>query len=322
MSDLYDMIRFHGTADEVNAQWHEQRNQGIGGSDVATILGINNFSTPYQLWLEKTGRQQPEDISGKPAIIVGNALEDVVRKWFRDQHPEFIVTAPRGMMRSKQRPWAQASLDGMCRVRGSKLNDISSYAVLECKTVGENRSSDWKDENGNLKVPDYYLTQVTHYLSVTGWPKAYVAVLFGNREFAEIEVARDEADIEAAEGAVDDFWLNYVQKDQMPTLTGPDVAEKWPNPNGGIINADSDESADGFDNLVAAYRQATDEISALSTVKNEIGGKLKVMIGEHSGIKSEGWKATYKTTHYQERITPAHDVRVLRVSAVKNKENK
>jgi predicted phage-related endonuclease len=42
---------------------HEFRRTGIGGSDVAAVLGISRYKSAFQLWQEKTGQVQPEDIS-------------------------------------------------------------------------------------------------------------------------------------------------------------------------------------------------------------------------------------------------------------------
>lgn len=42
-------------------EWLEDRRKGIGGSDVATILGLNQYKSAYQLWLEKTGQVELKD---------------------------------------------------------------------------------------------------------------------------------------------------------------------------------------------------------------------------------------------------------------------
>ena len=49
-------------------QWLEERKNGIGGSDAATILGLNPYKTNIQLWEEKTRRKEAEDISDKPYV--------------------------------------------------------------------------------------------------------------------------------------------------------------------------------------------------------------------------------------------------------------
>ena len=48
--------------------WLEERKKGIGGSDAATILGLNPYKTTIELWEEKTGRKDAPDISDKPYV--------------------------------------------------------------------------------------------------------------------------------------------------------------------------------------------------------------------------------------------------------------
>ena len=48
----YTQVRFDGSQDEVNAQWESARRGGIGGSDVAAIMGISKYRSPYEVWLE------------------------------------------------------------------------------------------------------------------------------------------------------------------------------------------------------------------------------------------------------------------------------
>ena len=42
-------------------EWLQYRTQGIGGSEVSVIAGINPYRSVYQLWLEKTGQITPEE---------------------------------------------------------------------------------------------------------------------------------------------------------------------------------------------------------------------------------------------------------------------
>lgn len=92
-TERYTLERFRQCKKtERHLAWLKSRKAGVGGSDMSTILGLNSFKTPYELWLEKTGRVEPEDISDKWAVIRGNALENELRKRFRANHPEMLVT--------------------------------------------------------------------------------------------------------------------------------------------------------------------------------------------------------------------------------------
>ena len=130
---------------ERHLAWLKSRKAGVGGSDMSTILGLNAFKTPYELWLEKTGRVEPEDISDKWAIVKGNALENELRKRFRAQHPEMLVTdGTDKQFISRGKPYLRASLDGILQ------GEDGSFGILEIKTASNRRAGDWHDEDGNL----------------------------------------------------------------------------------------------------------------------------------------------------------------------------
>lgn len=187
---VFDLIRCDGSD-----EWLEQRRRGIGGSDVAAIMGLSQYRGPYEVWAEKLGYVQPADLSMVEAVQWGNILEPVVGSHYAALHPERTVRRVNAVCRSIGRPHAQASLD--YEVKDPELG----WGILEIKTASLYREHDW-DEG----VPLYYLTQVTHYMSVTGRKFADVAVLIGGQKYREFRVIRDEDDIMAVDKAVDDFW--------------------------------------------------------------------------------------------------------------------
>ena len=198
-------IRFRGTPEEINRQWHEQRDKGIGGSDVSVIMGVNTWKTVGDLWLEKTGRAKPEDLSHKPAIMLGNAMEPVLRQEYAYRHPDVQVTEPDYMLQDTEHPWRQASLDGVLTFADSHRE------VLEIKTAGSYASRSW--EYGS--VPVGYTLQVMHYLAVSGYERAQLIALIGNSRIIERTVERDDELIGRIEEACDRFW-ECVVEDREP----------------------------------------------------------------------------------------------------------
>ena len=65
-------------------EWLRYRRMGIGGSDVSVIAGINPYKSVHQLWLEKTGQIEPEDVENDYTHF-GNVLEPIVRKEFTER---------------------------------------------------------------------------------------------------------------------------------------------------------------------------------------------------------------------------------------------
>lgn len=282
MPKPYREIRFTGTPEEINKQWVEARKNGIGGSDVASIMGLNKYSSPLNVWLVKTGREESPDLSDNQAVEWGNRLEDVVADKFADEHPELQVRRRNATMVSIKRPWAFANIDRW--VTDGKGN----VGILEVKTVGMRRAADW--DNG---VPLYYLTQVTHYMSVTGYQYAWVAVLIGGQEFREYYIERDEQDIQAINDAVDTFWRDFVETDTAPALIGNDpeanaLLSQHSDPSQEFITM-LDEDASMLDEL----QEIKDQMDDLKHRKTLIENTIKDLIGDNRGIETETKRITW-----------------------------
>lgn len=144
-------------------EWLKNRTVGIGGSDAAAILGLSPFKTNVDLWLEKTGKKEPEDISNDEKVKYGHEAEDPLRKLFMLDHPEYELFHDEFMvLQSNKYPFMQASLDG-------ELTEINTgkKGIYEGKTteiMNKQMFDEWK--NG---IPNHYYTQCLHYLIVTGY---------------------------------------------------------------------------------------------------------------------------------------------------------
>jgi len=101
-SRYYQAIRLASTTNMLRDEWLAIRAQGIGSSDAAAAIGLSSYKCSLSLWLEKTGRQQPEDLSNKEAVVWGTVLEPVLAKMYAErtgrkvrrvnavlQHPEY-----------------------------------------------------------------------------------------------------------------------------------------------------------------------------------------------------------------------------------------
>lgn len=313
-TDYYTSIRFNQpTALEREQAWHDRRATGVGGSDMSTLLGLNKYRTPYDLWLEKSGRQPHENIEDRWAIVKGNTLEPALRKRFRANHPEWQVTdGSRYSFQSVQHPCMLASLDGIIYDP-----ETDSWGVLEIKTANANRGRlDWHDSTGNLTIPDYYMAQVTHYMAVTGWTWGYVYADIGEPEPVEIRFERDEDDINAVIQRAEEFW-NYVLRDEMPALTGDDIAKAYPEPTEELADESEDDS---LHELMRQYDVETTLSKQHSIAAENIRTQLIARIGKRQGITCQEYTATYKVQHrkgYTRTVAPS-DIRTFHFSKPKN----
>ena len=190
------------------AKFHAERLTGIGGSDAGSIVGLNDYKPSLQLYLEKRGEMDQDDLSENAAVKWGNILEDPIRQEFeRATGKKVIVTDE--LYRSKKWNWMIAHVDGLL---------ADEDAILECKTASAYATNDpawgpeWSDH-----VPDNYLVQVQHYLAVTERSKAYLAVLIGGREFRIYDIPRDDSFIEELAEQERIFW-ECVQNGTPPEI--------------------------------------------------------------------------------------------------------
>ena len=274
------MIREHfaGTPDEINAQWLAARMSGVGGSDVGAIMGLNPYRTALDVWLEKTGRAEKEDLTNNAAVEWGNRLENMVAEKVAEMHPELTVRRVNALLRDSEHPHRLASLD-----RAGTIRDTGERVVIEIKTAGEFSREQWADG-----VPLWYQAQVTHYLNVTGWRRALVAVLIGGRDYREYWLEPDAGDREAVAAAVDDFWTNYVQADQMPAVVGADA------PALAALNIeDTGEYLEGRDGEVMAYLLACQCLDAAKAEKDKRAAELMARIGDGKGLETPRYRVTW-----------------------------
>ncbi len=278
---LFDVIHLEGDVEE---EWLKLRRLGIGGSDVAPIMGLSPWTSPLEVWLDKTGRTPHKDISDKEAVRMGTELEPTVLEMYRRRHPEYRARRVNAVLRSKSRPWAQASLDGITR------DPELGWGVLELKT--SSREGDWTDG-----IPDFYAAQVTHYLSVTGYPFADIVALVGDRglHYHEYRIMWDQEDVDAVTDAVDTFWHGFVEGDVMPSLvTGlpgesKAIFELYQHPDAEMQPEVSDE----VDRLAREYLAQAQQEKEHKEAKSIASNKLKLLIGEYKGIVADEHVVTW-----------------------------
>ena len=192
----------------ITEQQRIERKQGIGGSDVAIIMGLSNYMTPVALWMQKRGELEIDNVES-PQAYWGNRLESLVREEFALRH-NCIVTEPDTIVHPSH-TYMRGNIDGFVP---------SENAVLEIKTCNQFLSHEWGQEGA--EIPPRYLVQIAYYCMLTNASKGYVAVLIGGQDYREYVYERDEwleADIVMA---CDEFW-HCVERGKQPPAQFADM---------------------------------------------------------------------------------------------------
>lgn len=204
-------------------EWLHNRER-IGGSDAASVLGLNPYRTNVELWQIKTGQLKPEDISDKPFVKYGIHAEEHLRELFKLDYPEYEVQyEDHNIWTNDKYPFAHASLDGWL------IDPDGRKGVWECKTT--NILQSMQKEKWKNKIPDNYYVQVLHYLMVTEFDFAILKaqlkyefdgdVLLHTKHY-KIERADVEEDIDYLIKEEQKFW-KYIKDRKKPNLILPSI---------------------------------------------------------------------------------------------------
>lgn len=186
--------RLLGNYEDGSTEWHMIRSQGIGGSEIGTILGLNPWESAYTLFHKRLGNIE-DSIANNWAIRFGKAFEAPILQLYQEEHSVETVMKT-GTWAHKDKPWMHANPDAISK-RDKELK------IIEVKTA---RSS-WAE------LPPHYEAQVMWYMHVTGIRKAVVVGVNG-MTYQEFEVEYDEFMGELYEQRAEAFW--NALRDQMP----------------------------------------------------------------------------------------------------------
>lgn len=207
--------------------WLEHRKNYIGGSEASCVLGLNPYKTNVELWEEKTGQMEAQDLSFKPYVQYGQDAEKHLRALFALDFPEYMVGyKENNSFVNDAFPFAAASLDGWLTEK-----ETGRRGILEIKTTNILQSMQrekWRD-----RIPDNYYVQVLFYLGVTGWDFAVLKAQLKTEYNGEIRLTTRHYTINREDAGIEDdialimqkcaeFW-EYVKAGRRPPLVLPSI---------------------------------------------------------------------------------------------------
>lgn len=248
-------------------EWHAIRRTGIGGSDVAAVLGVSPWRTAYEVFLDKRGELPPQEES--EPMRWGTLLEPVIRQRYADKTGSPVITIPT-TFRSEAYPWMIANLDGIRR-------DNATPRLFEAKTARS--GEDW-GEPGSDEVPLAYLLQVQHYMTVTPFKLTDIAVLIGGNDFRIYTVEADRELQEMLIEAEAEFWHRVKANDPPPPVDLQDTRRRY-----GSLSAKGSVTAREEDLLtLERLRETRQLLSELGEAEDEAKARLMKVIGEAGDV--------------------------------------
>jgi putative phage-type endonuclease len=238
----------------LNEQFYLDRKTGIGGSDVASIMGLSPFKTALQLYYEKIA--ESFDIEEHDNLRRGRKLEKYILEEYASRTEETIeYDIP--LLRHAEYPFLIGHIDG--KIHGQNV-------IIEAKSSALSPKA-WEN-----KIPDYYLVQIAHYAHIYNADRVDVPVLFNNWQYCCFSYYRDEELENRIKQACIDFWQNHILKGNPPPMQDiEDGALKYP-----YSNQDNNLEADAtITNKIKELVENSKQIKELE--KRETNLKLEIM---------------------------------------------
>lgn len=260
-------------------EWLTLRKKSIGGSDAGAIVGMNQWSSPVTVYLDKLGMSKDRETS--EAMRLGTDLESYVALRFSEETGK-KVRNDNYMYAHDDYDFITANIDRTV---------VGENAGLECKTM--NAWADYDLEGG--EVPGNYFCQCQHYMAVMGYDKMYLCVLIFQRGVFVVEIERDQPFIDQLIAEEVRFWKEHVEARIMPPPDESDATkdalnELWPTQNVG-----EQIEMPELEILAREYKEIGDAEKRLKDRKNELRNKIAAGMQTAERADSDGYYCTYKT---------------------------
>jgi predicted phage-related endonuclease len=188
-------------SDSSKSRKRTERRYFIGGSDARIIMGKDEDAL-IRLWREKRGEVEPEDLSSNLVVQLGNATEELNRRWYQANTGQ-VVTDIQKRVRHPALRWMVATLDG--RIEGSD-------AVFESKFM-----LPWSFSEE--AAAEKYMPQLQHNMWVVASRTAVLSVITGGGKWVEIVTHADPLYQHLIVTAERKFW-RCVESGEPPRLFG------------------------------------------------------------------------------------------------------
>ena len=285
-------------------QWHAARAQGIGASDVGSVLGLNPYTSALRLWSEKTGRLTPPNLDDNENVMRGVALETPIAEAFAAQSG--LTIEPCGLLFQADAPheFILATPDFL----------MDGVIPVEIKAPSAHNRRQWQSP------PPMYEAQVRQQMFVLGAPYGILVAGFTDKNGKITELVShyinplDGAEHEANMLLLDEFWKG-VQNNQMPVAQSKDTSATLDDLYPNEINGKSITLPVSANALHQQLEDTNEALARYTAERDLLRASLKALIGDAGSARLQDGSATYLWRRQERKAyeVAASSSRVLRV---------
>lgn len=264
--------------DSTREQWLATRQTGVGGTDIATLMGANKYTNPFELWQAKF--EDPSEDSDNEVFYWGHQDEVGIAEWFTRKTG--IETRKAGTYAHRKAPHHLANPDRFTADGG----------ILEIKSHESYTDAAKTIMRGDITAHAW--NQLQWYLHVTGRSHGWLAAKIGKHTHVLGPFPRDEEHIARQVEAADRFWQHVVDKTAPPmdlaTVTPDELAVRYPE----VIEPDAKAEVmdlpvpDMILDDLARLAELKAGAKAIGDEQKDIETRIKAAIGEREFLTVNG----------------------------------
>jgi putative phage-type endonuclease len=263
---------------------HAARAKGIGGSELAAILGLDPYRTPLDVWFEKTGRRPRFD--GNEATFRGQVMEDAVGAFMERALGDQWKKLPTGLHVHPDYPWMLGHPD---RLFYHKKTGERKGGELKT-TIERIEMDDLTDPDNPKKLP--WLFQCQWYMALTGASTYELGWIGPYFHYQQVTIEYNQNLVDYLIEFVGEWWERHIVRDEQPDpINASDALLLWPVDNGESFDASPElmRTIESFQNFKALAKMNGD-------MADDLADRIKLAFGPCSEVRHDGKRvATYKT---------------------------
>jgi putative phage-type endonuclease len=271
-------------------EWLNWRRQGIGGSDVATIMGASPWSSLWSLWADKVGLLPASEDNA--SMEFGRRSEPMLAEYLLDRMPELRITGQQQRFEDLEKPWMRCTVDGIGWAADQFPSSEPEFpiAIIEFKATGQHQ---WEE------IPFHYRCQAQWMMKIVGLRQVIFGVLhmaFGIPRFVTYAEPYDHVLADSLEEQAEAFWTQHVLTGIAPPIddsaaTSDAINAVWPQ-HDEREQVDLDDIAEEIDALV----NVQNAIKRLEESKRSYQNHIKARLGDAKVGLVDGQPAVTWTT--------------------------
>lgn len=281
-------------------QWLHYKSQLIGGSEIASLFNGLGYKTPLQIWMEKTGASEPENLDGVIPVMAGQLFEDRIAELASRVFDIEMMKCDQFYIDEERKTCA--SLDYLTEEDGQQVPVELKFLGRKSRDGQPYSSYTDTDTEGVYLPPVKFALQVQWQMHHQGAPFGYLIAMVGNSELLANRIDRDQALIDSMLEANDRFWESVANNTPPAAVPIQDYDAVMALCN----RVDETKTLQHFSNLeteamLMEYLEASEQIKKAEAKKKSLKMDLIELMGDAVKLESNVANASAKLNKYNNR---------------------